>query len=126
MIFLLTSLNFSYFGTVIMVIYKRMAGKRQETIPLLAGTGIPLTATGLALLCSSYYVLIGEECNPELDPKVYKHFITQLFNSCANDCPFVYSLNPRISARQLNSQIIPPLHFSTFDCFHRYEIPSLE
>ena len=25
-----------------MVIYKRMAGKRQETIPLLAGTGIPL------------------------------------------------------------------------------------
>ena len=46
-----------------MVIYKRMAGKRQETIPLLAGTGIPLTATGLALLCSSYYVLIGEQCN---------------------------------------------------------------
>ena len=54
--------NFSYFGTVIMVIYKRMAGKRQETIPLLAGCGIPLTATGLALLCSSYYVLIGEQC----------------------------------------------------------------
>ena len=39
-----------------------MAGKRQETIPLLAGCGIPLTATGLALLCSSYYVLIGEQC----------------------------------------------------------------
>lgn len=54
-----------------MVIYKRMAGKRQETIPLLAGTGIPLTATGLALLCSSYYVLIGEECNPEHEQKVY-------------------------------------------------------
>ena len=53
-----------------MVIYKRMAGKRQETIPLLAGTGIPLTATGLALLCSSYYVLIGEECNPENEQKV--------------------------------------------------------
>jgi len=53
-----------------MVIYKRMAGKRQETIPLLAGTGIPLTATGLALLCSSYYVLIGEECNPDHEHKV--------------------------------------------------------
>lgn len=57
----------SYFGTVIMVIYKRMAGKRQETIPLLAGTGIPLTATGLALLCSSYYVLIGEQCTTQFE-----------------------------------------------------------
>ena len=50
-----------------MVIYKRMAGKRQETIPLLAGTGIPLTATGLALLCSSYYVLIGEQCSTQFE-----------------------------------------------------------
>ena len=44
-----------------------MAGKRQETIPLLAGTGIPLTATGLALLCSSYYVLIGEQCSTQFE-----------------------------------------------------------
>jgi hypothetical protein len=55
-----------------MVIYKRISGHREETIPLLAGTGIPLTATGLALLCSSYYVLIGEECRIPVDKLVSK------------------------------------------------------
>ncbi|CBY23231.1 unnamed protein product [Oikopleura dioica] len=61
-LFHLIFFTISYFGTIVMVIYKRMAGKRQETIPLLAGTGIPLTATGLALICAAYYVHVGHHC----------------------------------------------------------------
>lgn len=77
-----------------MVIYKRMAGKRQETIPLLAGTGIPLTATGLALLCSSYYVLIGEECNPEHEQKVCLILFVQPFISCITNHGYVKLRSP--------------------------------
>ena len=71
-LFHLIFFTISYFGTIVMVIYKRMAGKRQETIPLLAGTGIPLTATGLALICAAYYVHVGHHCRDEENGQVRK------------------------------------------------------